>query len=121
MSLQIANTHFFDTTQGLEFSWKIHGDGLELGYGILSIPVIKPQNGFDMEWKSGPWYSLWNDSNAGELFLTITAKLLNPTHSLEAGHLLSSTQIPLPAKRQIIPQVFPTYSYFFWKDLSSFR
>lgn len=63
-----------------------------------------------MEWKSGPWFSFWNDSNAGELFLTINAKLLNLTRSLEAGHLLSSTQIPLPAKGQIIPQVFPTSS-----------
>ncbi|KFK34684.1 hypothetical protein AALP_AA5G178000 [Arabis alpina] len=102
--IRIANTDFFGTTQGLEFSWKIDGDGLELGSGILSIPVIKPQSSFDIEWKSGPWFSLWNDSNAGELFLTIAAKLLNPTRSLEAGHFLASTQIPLPAKRQIIPQ-----------------
>lgn len=108
--MQVANTYFFHTTEELEFSWKIHGDGLELGSGTLSIPVIKPQNSFEIEWKSGPWFSFWNDSNAGELFLTINAKLLNPTRSLEAGHLLSSTQIPLPAKRQIIPQVFPTSS-----------
>lgn len=106
LSLQVANTNFFHTTQGLEFSWTIHGDGLKLGSGTLSIPLIKPQNSFEMEWKSGPWFSFWNDSNAGELFLTVTAELLNPTRSLEASHLLSSTQIPLPEKRQIIPQVF---------------
>jgi beta-galactosidase len=108
--IKVANTYFFNTTEELEFSWTIHGDGLELGSGTLSIPVIKPQNSFEMEWKSGPWFSFWNDSNAGELFLTINAKLLNLTRSLEAGHLLSSTQIPLPAKGQIIPQVFPTSS-----------
>lgn len=122
--MQIANTYFFHTTEELEFSWTIHGDGLELGSGALSIPVIKPQNSFEMEWKSGPWFSFWNDSNAGELFLTITTKLLNPTRSLEAGHLVSSRQILLPAKRHIIPQVFfhILYKlYFFWKALSSFR
>lgn len=74
--------------------------------------MIKPQNSFNMEWKSGPWFSFWNDSNAGELFLTITAKLSNPTRSLEAGHLLSSTQIPLPKKRDITPQVFPSHVSF---------
>lgn len=119
LSLQVANAYFFNTTKELEFSWTVHGDGVELGSGTLSIPVIKPQNSFEMEWKSGPWFSLWNDSNAGELFLTITAKLSNPTRSLEAGHLLSSTQIPLPSKREIIPQVIPLSS-FFWKDLPSF-
>lgn len=110
---QITNTQFYETTKGLEFSWVANGDGCELGTGILSLPLIGPQSSFDIEWQSsGPWYSLWASSFAEEIFLTIYAKLLHPTRWVEAGHVISSTQVQLPGKREIVPHVVPSPSFF---------
>lgn len=102
---QITNTHFYETTQGLEFSWSAHGDGYKLGSGILSLPLIEPQKSFSIEQKSAPWYPLWTSSFAEEYFLTITAKLLHSTKWVKAGHVISSTQVQLPSKREIVPHV----------------
>lgn len=107
-TLKITNAQFFETTQGLEFSWAANGDGCELGTGVLSLPLIEPQSSFDIGWKSGPWYSIWDSSFAEEFFLTISVKLLQSTHWVEAGHIISSTQVQLPAKREIIPHVIKT-------------
>lgn len=85
--------------------WVVHGDGCELGSGILSLPTIEPQGNFGIQWESGPWYSLWFSSSAAEIFLTITAKLLHSTRWVEAGHVISSAQVQLPAKREFIPHV----------------
>ena len=101
LPLQITNTHFFKTTEGLEFTWTAHGDGWKLGSGILSLPVIEPQKCYDLGWQSSPWYNLWLSSSAEEIFVTITAKLLDSTLWVEAGHVISSTQVQLPAKRNI--------------------
>ncbi|GLT94633.1 hypothetical protein SLE2022_123620 [Rubroshorea leprosula] len=101
--LKIKNNNFFETTEEMEFSWAVHGDGCELGSGILSFAVIEPQSSFDIDWKSGPWYSLWASSDAEEIFLTITTKILHSTRWVEAGHIISSTQVQLPAKREIVP------------------
>ncbi|KAG2671873.1 hypothetical protein I3760_13G013400 [Carya illinoinensis] len=106
--LQITNTQFYETTNGLQFSWVANGDGRELGTGILSLPLIGPQSSFDIEWQSGPWYSLWASSFAEEFFLTISAKLLHPTRWVKAGHVISSTQVQLPGKREIVPHVIKT-------------
>ncbi|XP_062093159.1 uncharacterized protein LOC133798723 [Humulus lupulus] len=97
-TLKITNTHFFVTTQGLEFTWIAHGDGCKLGSGILSLPLIEPQHSHDIEWESSPWYNMWLLSSAEEIFVTITAKLLDSTIWVEAGHVISSTQVQLPAK-----------------------
>lgn len=104
-AFQIKNTHFFDTTQELEFNWLLHGDGCELGSGNLGVPVIEPQGTHRILWESGPWYSLWSSSGASEFFLTITAKILHPTRWVNAGHLISSTQILLPGKQESVPHV----------------
>lgn len=109
---QITNSHFFETTQGLEFSWNAHADGCDLGAGILSLAPIKPQTSYSIDWQSGPWYSLWSSSVADEIFLTITAKLLNATRWVEAGHIISSTQIQLPDRREIVPHVISNSNYF---------
>jgi beta-galactosidase len=37
--LQITNTQFVETIQGLEFSWPANGDRCELGTGVLSLPI----------------------------------------------------------------------------------
>lgn len=113
-TLQITNTNFYETTQGLEFSWAAHGDGCELGTGVLPLPSIGPQSTFDIEWESGPWYSLWASSFAEEIFLTISAKLLHSTRWVEAGHVISSTQVQLPAKREIVPHVVSLPSFLHW-------
>ncbi|KAG4977461.1 hypothetical protein AAZX31_13G179000 [Glycine max] len=103
--LEIKNTHFFQTTEGLEFSWSISADGYNLGSGLLGLVPIKPQSSHAVDWQSGPWYSLWASTDEEELFLTITAKLLNSTRWVEAGHIVSSAQVQLPTRRNIAPHV----------------
>jgi len=103
--LQIKNTHFFQTTEGLESSWCISANGYNLGSGILDLAPIKPQSTYAVDWESGPWYSLWASSSEEELFLTVTFKLLDSTRWVEAGHIVSSAQVQLPARRSILPHV----------------
>ncbi|TXG49102.1 hypothetical protein EZV62_024977 [Acer yangbiense] len=107
-TLKITNANFYETTRQLEFSWVVHGDGQKLGSGNLSLPLIKPQSSYDIEFKSSPWYSPWASSSAEEMFLTITAKLTHSTRWVEGGHVISSTQVQLPAKRDIVPHVIKT-------------
>ncbi|XP_051122924.1 uncharacterized protein LOC127245866 [Andrographis paniculata] len=99
---KITNTHFFSTTEGLEFHWVMHGDGSAVGCGVLNLPTIAPQKSHDMEWDSGPWHHLWDKSDAAEIFLTVSARLLSLTRWSEAGHIVSSTQVLLPMKTEIV-------------------
>lgn len=99
------NAHFFTTTEDLEFSWSIYGDGLELGNGILSLPVLGPQGTHNIEWQSSPWYDLWASSPALEFFLTVSVKRLHSTRWVDAGHTISSSQVQLPMKREFFPHV----------------
>ncbi|KAH1055262.1 hypothetical protein J1N35_033327 [Gossypium stocksii] len=107
-TVKIKNTNFYETTEGVVFEWAVLGDCCELGCGILSLPVIEPQSSYDIEWKSGPWYPLWASSDAEEIFLTITTKLLHSKRWVEAGHVVSSTQVQLPSKREIVPHIIKT-------------
>ncbi|XP_060675470.1 uncharacterized protein LOC125421374 [Ziziphus jujuba] len=116
-TLQIKNTHFYETTEGLEFSWAVHGDGWKLGSGILSFPLIKPQSSYDIEWQSAPWSTLWSSSSAEDIFLTITAKLSQSTRWVEAGHVISSTQVQLPAKRKFVPHLIKTKDAAFHSEI----
>ncbi|OWM90042.1 hypothetical protein CDL15_Pgr026955 [Punica granatum] len=100
--LKIRNTHFFESTEGLEFSWVVHGDGYSIGSGILSLPTIGPQGSYDIEWQKGPWYSVWASCSKAEIFLTVSAKLVDSTRWSEAGHVVSSTQVQLPSQRDIV-------------------
>lgn len=100
--IKISNTNFYQTTKSLEFSWTIIGDGCEFGKGILPLPIIEPQNSFEMKWESGPWYSSWNSSSSVENFLTITVKLLESTRWVESGHVISSSQVELPSRRSAL-------------------
>ncbi|XP_016484658.1 uncharacterized protein LOC107805179 [Nicotiana tabacum] len=103
--VKITNMHFFDTTQALEFNWVLHGDGCELGSGILPLLVIEPQRSHETKWESGPWFSAWTSSTATEIYLTITAKLLHSTRWANNGHLISSTQVLLPNRRRVVPRI----------------
>lgn len=103
--VKVTNTHFFSTTQELAFHWVVLGDGCELGSGILSLPTIDPQKSHDIKWDAGPWYDLWCTSDATEIFLTITVKLLSSTLWAEAGHIVSSAQVQLPVKQNIVPHM----------------
>ncbi|KAG5227709.1 glycoside hydrolase family protein [Salix suchowensis] len=106
--IKITNTHFFQTTEGLEFTWATQGDGYELGSGVLSLPPIEAQSSYELEWESGPWYPLLASSFAEEIFLTITTTLLHSTRWVEAGHVVSSTQVQFPTTRKILPHVIKT-------------
>ncbi|PIA48132.1 hypothetical protein AQUCO_01400605v1 [Aquilegia coerulea] len=103
--LKILNKNFFETTQGVEFSWIVHGDGQCLGSGVLSVPAIEPQSSHNIEWESSPPHTAWKSSSASELYLTVIAKLLNSTRWADAGHVLASTQVQLPVERASIPYV----------------
>ncbi|XP_048326178.2 uncharacterized protein LOC107412906 isoform X4 [Ziziphus jujuba] len=116
-TLQLKNTHFYETTEELEFSWAVHGDGWKLGSGILSLPLIKPQSSYDIEWQSAPWSTLWSSSSAEDFFLTITAKLLQSTRWVEAGHVISSAQVQLPAKRKFVPHLIKTKDAAFHSEI----
>lgn len=117
-TIKITNTNFFETTQALEFNWTAVGDGCELGSGILSLPTIEPQKSFEIKWESGIWYSLWSSSVAVEKFLTITAKLLHATRWAESGHVISSTQVLLPAQTEFIPHVIKTKGATFLSEIT---
>lgn len=118
ITLKIMNTHFYETTEGLEFSWLIHGDGCNLGSGTLSLPIVGPQSSFDIELEKGPWYSVWASCYATEIFLTISAKLLHSTRWTEAGHIVSSTQVQLPAKEVLAHHAIKVESGTFSKEVS---
>ncbi|MQL91821.1 hypothetical protein Taro_024432 [Colocasia esculenta] len=103
--IMIVNKQFFDATEAIEFSWRLDGDGCRLGFGMLDLPPIEPQNRYAIEWDSYPWFSLWQSSSATEIFLTITAKLIHSTRWAKSGHVISSTQLQLPGKGQQAPHV----------------
>ncbi|GAB2217723.1 hypothetical protein Drorol1_Dr00000931 [Drosera rotundifolia] len=103
--LKVKNTFFYKNTEALEFHWTVLGDGCELGAGVFSVPRIDPQNSYDVDFKSGPWYEVWASSLAAEAFLTISADLLHPTRWAPAGHVVSSAQFQLPPKREPGPHV----------------
>ncbi|XP_073014816.1 LOW QUALITY PROTEIN: uncharacterized protein [Primulina eburnea] len=104
-TMKITNTHFFDTTEALEFHWKVHGDGIDLGSGILSVHKVEPQKSCDIKWTDGPWYALWSTSDAAEIFLTITVMLKHSTRWAESGHVVSTSQVLLPAKQEIVNHI----------------
>ncbi|XP_047947875.1 beta-galactosidase [Salvia hispanica] len=115
--VKVTNTHFFSTTQDVAFHWVVHGDGSELGSGILSLPIIGPQKSYDMNWEAGPWYNPWCTSDATESFLTITVKLLSSTRWAEAGHIVSSAQIELPVKRNIVPHIIDSNQHALFTEV----
>ncbi|CAH9085204.1 unnamed protein product, partial [Cuscuta epithymum] len=102
-NIEIKNANFFITTEDLEFHWLLHGDGCELGSGTLGVLTIEPQATHRIQWECGPWYSLWSSSTVSDFFLTIIAKLLHSKRWANGGHLISSTQLFLPAKPESIP------------------
>ncbi|XP_027114160.1 uncharacterized protein LOC113760377 [Coffea eugenioides] len=102
--VKIRNVHFFDTTEAVEFNWMLHGDGHELGSGLLPLPIIDPQRSLEIDFKSGPWYSVWSSSDAVEFYLTVTSKHVCPTRWAEPGHVISSTQVQLPAREETVPR-----------------
>ncbi|XP_078442302.1 glycoside hydrolase family 2 protein [Wolffia australiana] len=101
--IMIENKQFFETTEALEFSWKLDGDGCSLGFGTLDIPSIKAQRSYAINWEKYPWFCLWESSSASEIFLTIIAKLKHNTRWVEEGHVVSSTQFSLPKGRTWTP------------------
>ena len=98
---QIENKQFFESTEALEFSWQLDGDGHNLGDGILDLPLIEPQSCHTIYWEEKyPWFSLWETSSAAEIFLTVTVKQKHSTRWVKEGHVVSSTQHSLPKKRE---------------------
>lgn len=98
--IKIVNTQFFEATEALIFRWFLEGDSYELGCGLLDLPSIQPQGYFYIELSSSPWYTLWKTSSAIELFLTIITELKNSTRWADTGHILASTQLPLPVEKK---------------------
>ncbi|PKA53701.1 beta-galactosidase [Apostasia shenzhenica] len=103
--IKIVNAQFFEATEELEFGWSLQGDGCGLGSGILSFPIISPQNSYEIELESCPWHSLLNSHLAAEIFLTITIKLIHSTRWAKEGHILASCQLNLPSRRNLRPHI----------------
>ncbi|XP_074592645.1 uncharacterized protein LOC141848510 [Curcuma longa] len=103
--VEITNSQYFNTTQEIEFSWHLHGDGCNLGCGTLNLPVIPAQESYSIEHESAPWYSVWKACSAREVFLTIIGKLRHSTRWAKDCHILASTQLILSAKDDSIPHV----------------
>jgi beta-galactosidase len=103
--VQIWNKNFFTPLDYVKFTWSLSGDGAVLERGTLDLPAIEPSKKYCVELKSGPWASRWQESEASEVFLDITANLSVPTRWADAGHLLASEQLKLPvckpAQRQV--------------------
>ncbi|KAG0483669.1 hypothetical protein HPP92_011753, partial [Vanilla planifolia] len=101
--IKIDNAQFFETTNGLEFTWSLLGDGCNLGCGIFEVPMISPQSSYEIGIETSPWYSLWRSSLASEILLAITVKLEQSTRWVKEGHILASSQFHLPSFRKLGP------------------
>jgi len=102
---QIENGHFFETTEALDFSWVLHGDGCILGSGPLNVPTLAPQTSQLINMESSPWFALWSACAAKEVFLSVNVKQRHETRWAKAGHLLASAQLCLPQKNVFVPNV----------------
>eukprot|EP01018_Ginkgo_biloba_P038776 Gb_02042 [translate_table: standard] len=105
-TIEIKNNHFFDTTENLDFSWSLSGDGEVLGSGLVDLPVIEPQNQHTIMMESSPWYWDWEKSLAIEVFLTITVKLLHSNRWADRGHTVASKQFSLPVRHTRSPRIW---------------
>lgn len=103
--LKIENGHFFETTEALDFSCVLHGDGCVLGSGPLNIPTLAPQTSQLINMESSPWFALWSACAAKEVFLSVNVKQRHETRWAKAGHLLASAQLCLPQKNGFVPSV----------------
>ena len=102
---QIENGHFFETTDALDFSWVLQGDGCILGSGSLNVPTLAPQTSHLINMESSPWFSLWTTYAAKEVFLSVNVKQRYQTQWAKDGHLLASAQLCLPQKNGFVPHV----------------
>lgn len=110
--MQIENVHFFETTEALDFSWLLQGDGCALGSGSLNVPSIAPQSTHLINMKSSPWFTIWSTCVVKEIFLSINVKLRYQTQWAKDGHILASAQICLPPKKGFVPHVRSSTSFW---------
>ncbi|XP_025816492.1 uncharacterized protein LOC112893400 isoform X2 [Panicum hallii] len=101
--LKIKNGHFFETTEALDFSWVLQGDGCVLGSGSLNVPTLAPQTSHLINMESSPWFSLWSTYAAKEVFLSVNVKQRYQTRWAKDGHLLASAQLCLPQENGFVP------------------
>ncbi|CAO1943068.1 unnamed protein product [Urochloa humidicola] len=101
--LKIENRHFFDTTEALDFSWILQGDGCILGSGSLNVPNLAPQTSHLINMESSPWFALWSTCAVKEVFLSVNVKQRYQTQWAKDGHLLASAQLCLPQKNGFVP------------------
>ncbi|KAF7040301.1 hypothetical protein CFC21_050210 [Triticum aestivum] len=103
--LKIENGQFSETTEALDFSWILHGDGSVLGSGSLSVPNLAPQSSHLINMESSPWFTLWSTCAAKETFLSVHVTLRDQTRWAKAGHVLASAQLSLPQTKGFVPHV----------------
>ena len=103
--MQIENVQFSETTEALDFSWILHGDGCVLGSGSLSVPNIAPQSNHLINMESSPWFNIWSTCAAKETFLSVHVKLRYQTQWAKDGHVLASEQLCLPQTKGFVPHV----------------
>lgn len=103
--MQIENAQFSETTEALDFSWILLGDGSVLGSGSLSVPNLAPQSSHLINMESSPWFTLWSTCAAKETFLSVHVTLRDQTRWAKAGHVLASAQVCLPQTKGFVSHV----------------
>ncbi|KAG0622115.1 hypothetical protein M758_3G073200 [Ceratodon purpureus] len=109
-NIEIWNKNFFTSLDYVKFTWSLSADGAVLERGIIDVPAIEPSKKHRIKLNSGPWASRWQQTEANEVFLDITASLSEPTRWADAGHLQASEQIELPACKPAQRQLLSTLS-----------
>ncbi|KAH7286767.1 hypothetical protein KP509_32G021900 [Ceratopteris richardii] len=90
--IEIQNRNFFITTEGLDFHWQLHKDGILVGYGELLMPKLQPGEKHFFNIQGGPWSILLEHADGITVGLTIIVKLRTSTSWCEANHVIASSQ-----------------------------
>jgi beta-galactosidase/beta-glucuronidase len=100
--LKVLNRNFFISTSNLDFSWSLSRDGIVVGSGQLSIPVLQPAEKHVLSLDGQPWSLLLKDSQGSETYITIFARLWTSERWSDAGHIVASNQLIISEKHDIV-------------------
>ncbi len=105
MKLNIRNEFDFSTFEqvGLKASWNLRADGRVIRSGVIlgaSLKGLAPGEVREVSLEPGPL-----PLEAKEFHLDVVFSLRRPVNWAEAGHVMASAQIALPARRTSPPRV----------------
>ena len=96
-TVTVRNLRHSAATDDLIFPWRIERDGVEVASGVLDVAGEdgRPLRAGESAVRSVALDAL--DSEAGELWITVSAALASDTSWATAGHVLAATQAALPS------------------------